>query len=179
MKLLSTLALIMTTSIAAANFGFEHSSQNRDIDHEIVFQDFNEDYYDEEFEVFEDDLEAQDFNFDRATGMNTWGPMIWKGITIPSGFMTGTITGSGLRVNNASVNFTAMANICNWHFTVDFLDASGKSYKKVHGRRHRNCSRYLKQEVIPVNKDAKPGRVCLRFYTAFTQELTSVCHHIF
>jgi hypothetical protein len=112
-----------------------------------------------------------------AIGYDYWGVHTFKDIPIPAGQLTGGVWGDGLYVHDAGGNFLSAGNICNWHVDIDLIDSSGKTYRYLRGTPVQSCSHEGTQKWL-LKQKARPGKACVRLFTAFTDQVASVCHNI-
>lgn len=114
-----------------------------------------------------------------AIGYAYWGVHVWKDIPIPAGQLTGGVFGDGLYVNDAGGNFLSAGNICNWHVDIDLIDQHGKTFHRVVGTTVKNCTHAGQQKwLVKKTFPGDGGRACVRLYTAFNDNVASVCHHV-
>lgn len=112
-----------------------------------------------------------------AIGYAYWGIHVYKDIPIPAGQLTGGVWGNGLYVHDAGGNFLSGGNLCNWHVDIDFLDLNNKRYDYIRGTTVPTCNRRGTQKWL-IKKQARPGKLCVRLYTAGSDKVASVCHNI-
>ncbi|RUS25107.1 hypothetical protein BC938DRAFT_472618 [Jimgerdemannia flammicorona] len=114
-----------------------------------------------------------------AGGYSYWGEFTIPelDIPVPGGQLYGEVDGKSLHVSQAGGDFLSLGNLCNWHIDVVFYDEHNREAYKVPGSIHESCN-HEGGEKYNINRDVPRGRVCIRLYTAFNHQVTSVCHNI-
>ena len=107
-----------------------------------------------------------------AYGYAFWGVHTFKDVPVPAGELFGAVEGRGTRVDRAGGSFLSAGNICNWSFSIVFIDDEHghRIAGVVNQSRQRYCS-YVGVFKASLGGDRAPeGHACIRLYRDFGHE---------